>query len=101
MIDSLQTSPPRARHAFGWLLLVASLIPWVAAPFVPLLGLPTEKLGGVIASLLIGGEILGVMAISVLGKDAYSRLTRRFRRSKKSTPNASQRTADRVLEQET
>ena len=82
---SPETSLTRGRLVFGCALLVISIVPWVLAPFTPLLGLPADQLVGVIAALLIGAEIVGVVAIAVLGREAYIRITQRMRRSKNTT----------------
>jgi hypothetical protein len=58
------------------------MIPWVAIPFTPLLGLPESQLGAVIAALVIGAEIIGAIAVAVLGKEAYDRIVIRFRHPK-------------------
>ena len=89
MTDSTATSHGRGRLLWGCVLLILSIVPWVVAPFIPLL-LPTSQVAGVIAALLIGAEIIGVAAIAVLGKEAYSRITRRFRRSKNTALGVSQ-----------
>ena len=78
----------RGRLVFGCVLMVLSVVPWVAAPFMPLLGLPAAELASVVAAMLIGAEIVGAIAIAVLGREAYARITRRLRRSKSKQPDA-------------
>ena len=85
MAQPLESSLGRKRLVLGCVLLVISIVPWVAAPFIPLLGLPTGQLAGVIAALLIGAEIIAVVAVAVLGREAYARITQRWRRSKNTT----------------
>ena len=82
MAEPTETSLARGRLVFGCVLLVISIVPWAVAPFVPLLGLPTGQLASVVAALLIGAEIVGVIAVAVLGREAYANITRRLRRSR-------------------
>ena len=82
MTKSSKTSLGRDRLILGYVLLVISMIPWVVVPFTPLLGLPRSQLSAVIAALVIGAEIVGAIAIAVLGKEAYDRIVSRFRHSK-------------------
>lgn len=77
--------PGRGRIGLGCFLLGLSIVPWAVAPFTPLLGLPAAQLASVVAALLIGAEITGAVAIAVLGREAYARITRRLRRSGNET----------------
>ncbi len=90
----------RGRLVFGCVLLVISIVGWAVAPFTPLLGLPARQLASVIAALLIGAEIIGAVAVFVLGREAYARITRRLRRSKNTTRDASH-LPDATLQKET
>ncbi len=85
MAESTEIPLAPRRLVFGCALLVISIVPWVVAAFIPLLGWPTGQVASVIAALLIGAEIVGALAIAVLGREAYTRITRRFRRSKNTT----------------
>ena len=71
--------PSRRRIALGVVLLVLSVLPWIAAPFVPLLGLPAVELAGVVGTLLIGAEVIGALAVLVLGREAYEHIKSRFK----------------------
>ena len=92
MAESTEVSLARGRLVFGCVLLVISFVPWAVAPFIPLLGLPTGQLVSVVAALLIGAEIIGAVAVAVLGREAYTHITRHLRRSKNTTRDASQPT---------
>jgi hypothetical protein len=100
MIDATESSQSRGRLVFGCVLLVISIIPWVVAPLTPLLGLPAAQLARVVAALLIGAEIIGAVAIVVLGKEAYTRIKRRLWPSNNRAPNSSQPSAERAPERE-
>jgi hypothetical protein len=95
MAEAKQTPPGRRRLVFGCALLLFSIVPWVVAPFTPLLGLPAGQLASVIAALVVGAEIIGAAAMLVLGGEAYARITRRFRRSKNKTQQCSVSSNDR------
>ena len=69
----------RRRVALGVVLLVLSVLPWIAAPFVPLLGLPAGELAAVVGTLLLGAEVIGALAVLVLGREAYERIKSRFK----------------------
>ena len=71
--------PGRRRIALGVVLLVLSILPWVAAPFVPLLGWPAGELAIAVGILLFSGEVLGALAFLVLGREAYERIKSRFK----------------------
>lgn len=101
MIDATETSPGRGRLVFGCVLLGISIIPWVVAPLTPLLGLPAAQFASVVAALLIGAEIIGAVAIVVLGKEAYTRIKRRLCRSNNRAPDSSQPSAGQAIERET
>jgi hypothetical protein len=79
MADSTDVAPRHRRLVFGCVLLLLSVIPWAIVPFTPLLGLPNGQLASVVAALLIGAEIIGAVAIAVLGRESYLRITRRLR----------------------
>ena len=95
MAEAKETTPGRGRLVFGCALLFFSIVPWVVAPFTPLLGLPAVQLASVIAALVVGAEIIGATAMVVLGGEAYARITRRFRRSKNKTQQCSGSSNDR------
>ena len=71
--------PGRRRIALGVVLLVLSVLPWIAAPFVPLLGLPAGQLAGVVGMLLLGAEVIGALAVLVLGREAYEHIKSRLK----------------------
>ncbi len=95
MAESTEVPLARGRLVFGCVLLVISIVPWAVAPFTPQLRLPSGQLASVIAALLIGAEIIGAVAIAVLGREAYTRITRHLRLSKNTTRDASQRPPER------
>jgi hypothetical protein len=86
MPETKAITPGRGRIVLGCALLVLSIVPWAIAPLTPLLGLPGGRLVGAIASLVVVGEILGALAIAVLGREAYDRITRRLRRRASPLP---------------
>lgn len=94
MAESTETPLGRRRLIFGCVLLATSIVPWAVAPFMPLLGLPAGQLASVVAAMLIGAEIVGAVAVAVLGREVYTRITRRFRRSKNAPRKTSDRPAD-------
>jgi hypothetical protein len=71
--------PGRRRIALGVVLLVLSVLPWIAAPFVPLLGLPAGRLAGVVGMLLLSAEVIGALAVLVLGREAYEQIKSRLK----------------------
>jgi hypothetical protein len=86
MAEPRAIGPGKGRLVFGCVLLALSIVPWVVAPFTTLIGLPAGQLASVIAALLIGAEVIGAIAVAVLGREAYVRITGRLRRSNKETP---------------
>ena len=95
MAEPAESTPGRGRFVLGCVLLVISFVPWAVAAFIPLLGLPAGQLASVIAALLIGAEVIGAIAVAVLGREAYARITRRLRRPKNTTRDASDLTGER------
>lgn len=78
MSELRASSSGRGRVALGVVLLVLSVLPWIAAPFVPLLGLPAAELAGVVGALLLCAEVIGALAVLVLGREAYEHIKSRF-----------------------
>ncbi len=95
MTESSSSPLARDRLILGCVLLGLSLVPWAVVPFTPLLGLPAGQLASVIAVLVIGAEIMGLIAIAVLGKEAYGHIIRRLRRSRTSARDGSQNPPER------
>ncbi len=95
MAESTESSLGRGRLVLGCVLLGISVVPWAVAPFTPLLGLPGGQLASLIAGLLIGAEIVGAVAVAVLGREAYTRITRRLRRSRSTKRETSQLLGER------
>ena len=89
MAEPTAVVPGRRRLILGCVLLAASLVPWAVVPLAPMFELPASQLASLIAALLIGAEIVGAVAIAVLGREAYTRITTRFRRSKNMPRDAS------------
>ncbi len=100
MADPTEIPPGRGRLVLGCVLLVLSILPWAIAPFTALLGLSTGQFASVIAALLIGAEIIGAIAIAVLGREAYARITRRLRRPRNTTRDAPHFRMSDTLEEE-
>jgi hypothetical protein len=73
------TPASRARISIGLVLLALSLLPWAAAPLVPLLGMPHAATAGVIAALLVGAEIVGACSVLVLGRESIRALRAKLR----------------------
>jgi hypothetical protein len=73
----------RSRLVLGWILFGLSLAPWVMAPAVPLLGLDAARSAALVGGLLLGAEVIGVLAVAVLGREAVGALRARWRRRRK------------------
>ena len=68
------------RFVLGCALFVLSLVPWAVAPVIPFLGFETTRAATLVASMILGAELIGVLALSVLGREAYAALRARLRR---------------------
>lgn len=68
----------RSHITVGSALLVDSFVPWLLAPFVPLLGLGAQIAALAIVGLGLLAESLGAVAVLVLGRAAYVAYRRRF-----------------------
>ena len=69
----------RPRLIVGSALLGLSLVPWIVSPFVPFLGMRAELAGTVIGGLIISAELVGALAVWVLGREAYQAIRQRLR----------------------
>jgi hypothetical protein len=68
----------------GGLLFGLSLVPWLAAPVVPFLGFEPARAAVWIGGLLGGAELIGALAVAVLGREACTALRARWRRARAS-----------------
>jgi len=59
--------------------LVLSLLPWLAVAAIPFLDVSAGLAAGIAGTLIVSAEVVFVLAIMVLGKDAYDRLRRKLR----------------------
>lgn len=64
----------------GGALFGLSLVPWGVAPVVPFLGFEPARAAALVGGLLVGAEVIGALAVAVLGRKAYQELRGRWRR---------------------
>ena len=64
----------------GSALFGLSLVPWAVAPIVPFLGFEPTHAAALVGGLVVGAEAIGVLAVAVLGREAYGALRARLRR---------------------
>jgi hypothetical protein len=72
----------RGRLVLGSALLGLSLVPWVVAPVVPFLGFEPARAAVLIGGLVGSAELIGALAVAVLGREACTALRARWRRRK-------------------
>lgn len=70
----------RSRLALGSALFGLSLVPWAVAPVVPFLGFEPAQAAALVGGLVVGAEAIGLLAVVVLGREAYDALRARWRR---------------------
>ncbi|MFQ5416833.1 MAG: transporter suffix domain-containing protein [Myxococcota bacterium] len=70
----------RRRLIAGWVLFGLSLLPWAVAPVVPFLGMPATRTMAAIGALVVGAEVVGALAVLVLGREAYAAFRRHWLR---------------------
>lgn len=70
----------RSRLVLGSALFGLSLVPWALAPVVPFLGFEPAHAAALVGGLIVGAEAIGVLAVVVLGREAYDALRSRWRR---------------------
>lgn len=73
----------RGRLALGGVLFVLSLVPWAVVPVIPFLGFETPRAATLVAGSILGAEAIGLLALVVLGREAYGGLRTRLRRRRK------------------
>ncbi len=83
----------RLRLAVGVGLLVLSFVPWIIAAIMPFVGSSPGTVAASIGGLIVIAEVIGAVAVVVLGHEAYgairAKLRRRsLRRSDESHPPA-------------
>lgn len=71
------------RFKMGVALLVLWLVMWFAALFVPLLPLGLTAKGTIVAVDLIVAEVIGLLGIVLVGKEAYQAMKSRLLRRRK------------------
>lgn len=64
-----------AKKKIGFILFAVVLLCWIAVPILPFFDFPYKAL--IITSILITGEILFVLTISLLGKEYWNRFKHR------------------------
>jgi len=69
----------RTRWRIGVALLVLSFVPWAIAAIVPFFGLSAERVVASVGGLIVGAEIIGALAVVVLGREAYQSIRARLR----------------------
>jgi hypothetical protein len=67
------------RWSIGAALLVLSFVPWAIAAIVPFFGLSAERVVATMGGLIVGAEIIGALAVAVLGREAYQSIRARLR----------------------
>lgn len=72
----------RSRLLLGSALFGLSLAPWAVAPVVPFLGFEPTRAAALVGGLILGAEAVGLLALAVLGREAYDALRARWRRRK-------------------
>ena len=70
----------KLRLAVGVGLLVLSLVPWIIAAIMPFVGSSPGTVAASIGGLIVIGEIIGAVAVVVLGREAYGTIRARLRR---------------------
>ena len=79
MGDGRSRKQGRIRLAIGIALLVLSFVPWGIAAAVPFLGFSAERAAAAMSGLVIGAEIIGALAVVVLGREAYLAIRAKIR----------------------
>ena len=69
----------RMRWGIGFALLVLSFVPWLIAVVVPFLGWSAQRVVAAMGGLIVGAEIIGALAVVVLGREAYQSIRARLR----------------------
>jgi len=72
-------SRSRIRWTVGFALLVLSFVPWLIVVIVPFLGLSAERVVAAMGRLIVGAEIIGALAVLVLGREAYQSIRAKMR----------------------
>ena len=69
------------KKAFGYTLLVLSLLAWGAIAALPLFDISIGTAAAITTALLIGGEVSFFVGIALLGKEAWEKVKSVFRRT--------------------
>lgn len=68
------------RKIAGWVLMVASFVIWGAIALVPLFDVSTAMAASVAVGMLVASELIFLVSLALLGKEAVRKFTERFRR---------------------
>ena len=69
----------RLRLTVGVSLLVLSLVPWMVAAIVPFVGSSPGTVAASIGGLIVIAEVIGAVAVIVLGQEAYGTIRAKLR----------------------
>ncbi len=70
----------KLRLVVGVGLLILSVVPWIIAAIVPFLGSSAGSMAASIGGLLVTAEVIGAIAVVVLGREAYGAIRAKLRR---------------------
>ncbi len=82
--------PKRVRLAIGVGLLILSLVPWIVAAIMPFIGSSPGTVAASIGGLIVTAEVIGAVAVVVLGQEAYGIIRGKFRRGARQRSDESQ-----------
>lgn len=80
----------RLRLVVGLALLVFSLIPWFVAAIMPFVGFSAGTAAASIGGLIVAAEVIGAVAVVVLGREALGAIRARFRPRSRERSDESQ-----------
>jgi hypothetical protein len=72
----------------GYVILIISCVLWGMIAIIPFLGYSKKEIAGIIAALIIAGEITFYLSIIILGKSILAKLKSLFLFWKKKAPSA-------------
>lgn len=74
------------RFKIGISLLVVYVAMWIAAAAVPFMPFDVATKSTIIATDLIAAELIGLLGIALIGKEAYQAMKARLLRNRRRTP---------------
>ncbi|NQZ53303.1 MAG: transporter suffix domain-containing protein [Piscirickettsiaceae bacterium] len=70
------------KKMFGYLFLILSFVTWGVVVLLPFIDISKGQVAGITTALIVTGEVLFLVSIALLGKEAWEHIKAIFKRKK-------------------